>query len=335
MTGAGRTIAVGDVGGTHARFALATLTPDAPPVIGNVRKYRTAEHDGLAEAWGAFVADCGSAPPDAAAIAVAAPIEGDMLRFTNGHWAIDRRTIRAALGLEQLLLLNDFGAVAHAVSALPTRAFEHLAGPGQGLPAEGAVTVVGPGTGLGVSLIIRRNGSSEIVECEGGHIGFAPRTEIERRIEQAMTARHGRCSVERVASGPGLADIYAVLGGAGVDDPALWDAALGGSDPVAVEALEVLTGALGAAAGDLSLAHGSTALVLSGGLANRMRERLAWSSFWEAFIAKGRYRERMERVTLLLLTAPEPGLIGAAVAFQRDSSQLVTDRRAVGANDVT
>lgn len=335
MTGAGRTIVVGDVGGTHARFALATLTPDAPPVIGPVRKYRTAEHDGLTEAWSAFVGDSAIAPPDAAAIAVAAPIEGEVLRFTNSHWTIDRRTIAASLGLEQLLLLNDFGAVAHAVSALPTSAFEPLLGSARKLPDDGAITVVGLGTGLGVALTVRRNGASEILECEGGHIGFAPRNAIERQIEQAMTARHGRCSVERIASGPGLADIHAVLGGTAADAAALWTAALGGSDPIAVGALDVLTEALGAAAGDLCLAHGSSAVVLSGGLANRMRERLASPSFREAFAAKGRYRERMERVALLLLTEPEPGLIGAAVAFQRGSSQPVTARRGTGANDAT
>ncbi len=324
MTGANETIAVGDVGGTHARFALATLSPGAPPVVGAIRKYRTADHDGLASAWSAFVADNGDASPTAAAIAVAAPIEGDVLRFTNSHWAIDRRVIGATLGLDRLLLLNDFGAVAHAVSALPAGAFQRLSGPGHDLPAEGAITVAGLGTGLGVSLVVRRGGRSQIVESEGGHIGFAPRTEIERRIEQHVVGQHGRCSVERVASGPGLADIHAMLGGDAMTAAALWDAAIDGGDDRAVEALDILIGAFGAATGDLSLAHGSSVVVITGGLANRMPGRLASPAFREAFVAKGRYRERMERVSVLLLTEPEPGLIGAAVAFQRGSSQPVT-----------
>ncbi len=335
MTGDSRTIAVGDVGGTHARFALATLTPDALPRIGTIRKYRTADHDGLAAAWSAFVAESGTERADAAAIAVAAPIEGDVLCFMNSDWTVDRRTIRAAMGLEQLLLLNDFGAVAHAVSALPTGSFEPLAGAARELPDEGIITVAGPGTGLGVSIIVRRAGRNEIVECEGSHIGFAPRTARERRIEQAIAERYGRCSVERIASGPGLADVHAALGGDAMDASALWDAALEGTDALAEEALDILTGALGAAMGDLSLAHGSSAVVLSGALANRMRDRLASPLFRQPFLAKGRYRERMERVSVLLLTEPEPGLTGAAVAFQRGSSQPVTDRRGTGANEVT
>lgn len=317
MATAGRTIAVGDIGGTHARFALASLTPGAPPVVGAIRKYRTSDHPGLPKTWSTFVAESGGVPPDAAAIAVAAPVEGDMLRFTNSAWTIDRRTIQAGLGVGELLLLNDFGAVAHAVSAMPANAFEHLTGPAQKLPDAGVITVLGPGTGLGVALIVQRGGRNEIVECEGGHIGYAPRTAIERQIEQAIAERYGRCSVERVASGPGLMEIYAALGGKAMDAGALWESALRGDERLAAEALDLLVAALGMAAGDLSLAHGSTSVVLSGSLANRLRERLAGPAFREAFVAKGRYRERMERVPVLLLAEPEPGLIGAAVAFQR------------------
>src|SRR5690606_38547886 len=138
-----------------------------------------------------------------------------------------------------------------------------LSGPADDLPHDGAITVAGLGTGLGVSLVVRRDGHSTIVESEGGHIGFAPRTEGERRIEERIVGQHGRCSVERVASGPGLADIHAVLGGDPMDAAALWDAALDGTDARATEALDILIGAFGAAVGDLSLAHGSTALVIT------------------------------------------------------------------------
>ncbi len=109
MTGASETIAVGDVGGTHARFARATLSPDAPPAGGAIHKYRTAEHDGLASAWSAFAADSGMERPDAASIAVAAPIESDVLRFTNSHWAIDRRTIGDRGALPRYTGLLDTG----------------------------------------------------------------------------------------------------------------------------------------------------------------------------------------------------------------------------------
>lgn len=313
-------IVVGDIGGTHARFALADLRADSGPVLGPMHKYRTREHAGLASAWAAFEHDSGGILPRQAALGIAAPIEGDELRFVNSAWVIGRHSVQAELGLDSLLLLNDFGAVASAVAVLPASAFVPLCGPATGLPAAGVTTVIGPGTGLGVSILIRRGGRTEIVETEGAHIAFAPQSPEEGALEQAVRARYGRCSVERIVSGPGLLEIYAQFGGGArdlLDAGALWAAALDGSDPLAAHALDLLVGCFGAAAGDIALAHGAMSVVVTGGLANRMRARLASAAFSDPFVHKGRYRSRMERIPVLLSTYAEPGLLGAAAAFQR------------------
>jgi glucokinase len=108
-------IVAADIGGTHARFALAELRPGARPIIGEMRKYRTREYAGLSEAWARFGRDNVGDLPRAAALAVAAPIEGDTLTFMNSDWRIDRNALKSELGLDRLSLLNDFGAVAHSV----------------------------------------------------------------------------------------------------------------------------------------------------------------------------------------------------------------------------
>jgi glucokinase len=310
-------IVAGDIGGTHARFALAEIAPGAPPVLGPMHKYRTREYSGIAAAWAAFGRDIGGSLPAAAAIGIAAPIEGETLRFVNSAWEIGRRTLAGELGLDRLLLLNDFGAVAHAVSALPPAAFAALGGPATGVPAEGVTTVIGPGTGLGVSMLIRRGGHVTVVETESAHIAFAPQTEKEAALERAVRARYGRCSVERIVSGPGLLEILDRRTDAG----AVWEAALSGADPYASQALDTLVGCFGAAAGDISLAHGSMSVVITGGLATRMRERLASPLFHARFVDKGRYRPRMERIPVMLCTEPEPGLFGAAVAFSESAAR--------------
>jgi glucokinase len=313
-------IVAGDIGGTHARFAIAELEPGAAVRLGPMHKYRTREHADFESAWAAFRSDCGGTLPQTASLAVASAIEGEVLRFPNNDWALERRTLASELGLERLLLLNDFGAVAHAVSALGADAFDPLGGPEAVPDAEGGTTVIGPGTGLGVAAFLRRGGLVEVIETEAAHIAFAPQTLEQEAVERVVRARYGRCSVERVVSGPGLVEIYAMLGGGEwdvLDAGTLWGAATDGSDPLAGRALDLLVACFGAAAGDICLAHGSMRVVVTGGLANRMKERLATPLFHEPFRAKGRYRPRMERVSVQLCTHPEPGLLGAAVAFQR------------------
>jgi glucokinase len=135
-------IVAADIGGTHARLALAELTPGERPRFGEIRKYRTREARGLAEIWAKFERDSGGALPPAAAIAVAAPIEGGTLTFMNNDWRIPRFGIAGELGLERLTLLNDFGAVAYAVSVMSPVELIPICGSGE-LPADGITTVLG------------------------------------------------------------------------------------------------------------------------------------------------------------------------------------------------
>ena len=314
-------IVVADIGGTHARFALAELGGGGRPQLGEMRKYRTRDHAGLEAAWAAFARDSGEALPRAAALAVAAPIEGEVLRFLNSHWQIVRDGLTDRLGLDRIHLLNDFGAVAHAVSLLSPDELAPVHGPTR-LPEDGVVSVIGPGTGLGVAVLARQRGRVTVIETEAAHIAFAPLDEEEERLSEAVRARYGRASVERVVSGPGLIDIHRFLGGGGEWDPnfagELWAAAIDGSDPTATRALAILVRCLGAAAGDISLAHGAMGVALTGGLANRIAHLLHGGDFAARFTDKGRYRGRMERVPVVLATYPEPGLLGAAVAFERE-----------------
>lgn len=312
-------IVAADIGGTNARFALAELRPGEPPRLGEIRRYPSAGHSGLGSAWRAFARDVGEALPTAASIGVAAATDQPVLRFVNSPWIIDRQEIAGELGLERLTVLNDFGATAHAVSVLGPDDFAFVAGPQGRLPRQGIATVIGPGTGLGVAMLFRRENHLHVIETEGGHIGFAPLDEEEERIEHELLMRFGRVSVERVVSGPGLLDVYRALGGRSFDsDIALWTAALAGTDADASAALERFVKCFGSVCGDLALAHGSNAVVISSSLSRRMADKLRSAAFAARFTAKGRYRARLEGIPVRLVLHDEPGLLGAAVAFQRE-----------------
>ena len=307
-------IVAADIGGTHARLALTELEPGQRPRLGEVRKYRSSEHAGLTEIWAKFERDVG-ALPKAAAIAVAAPIEGDTLTFMNNDWRIPRFGIAEVLRLEQLTLLNDFGAVAHAVSVMAPSEVIAVCGPGE-LPADGVTTVLGIGTGLGVAILDRRD-SIRVIETEASHIGFRPLDEEEEALSDHLTALYGRASVERVCSGPGLLDIHRFLGGEAENSGGLWGTAIAGVDPIAEKALAILVRCFASAIGDIALAQGAMGVAITGGIANRIVHLLQAPAFEARFTAKGRYRARMLRTPVRLVTEPEPGLLGAAIAFQR------------------
>lgn len=313
-------IVVGDIGGTHCRFAIAELGEGQRPKIGPMRRYRSRELPGLAAAWAKFAAEEAAPLPREAALGVAAPIESDELRFMNNDWRIPRHSTADDLGLERLTLVNDFGAVSHAVSILGPDELMPLCGPPQ-LPERGIVTVMGPGTGLGVAILDRRDGGVRVLETEASHIGFAPLDPEEEDLADALVERYGRASVERIVSGPGLIDIHRFLGG-GDWDPIkagdLWSAAISGESRIAARALEIFIRCFAAAAGDIALAQGAMGVAITGGLANRIARQLRGPAFEARFTAKGRYRDRMQRTAVVLAKTEEPGLLGAAVAFQRE-----------------
>jgi len=221
-------------------------------------------------------------------------------------------------------LVNDFGAVAHAVARCDSEHLRHLCGPEIDLPAKGAITVVGPGTGLGVAYVLRTANDYHVGETEGGHIDFAPLDPIEDNILKQLRNRFRRVSAERVVSGPGLNNIYGALANLEdrtvpqIDDKSLWTAALQGSDSLAAAALDRFCLSLGAVAGDIALAQGASGVVIAGGLGLRLADHLPRSGFAQRFVAKGRFERMMSDIPVKLITHPQPGLYGAAAAFAHE-----------------
>lgn len=315
-----RLVAV-DIGGTHARFAMAEVAGGKVIALGEAVTLKTAEHGSFQLAWQEFERLSGGTLPPAVAIAVAGPVGGDIIHFTNNPWIIRPALIPERLGADKYVVVNDFAAVAHSVAQADDAHFLHVCGPDQPLPERGAISVVGPGTGLGVALLLRLEHGYHVQPTEGGHIDYAPLDRIEDQILAHLRRRHRRVSVERVVAGPGIVDIYETLGaieGKAItrqDDKALWAAGMDGSDPLASAAVDRFCLSLGSVAGDLALAHGSSALVLAGGLGFRIRDSLVASGFADRFIAKGRFEALMAAMPVKLITHPQPGLFGAAAAF--------------------
>ena len=319
-----RQVAVADVGGTHARFALAEIDGGRVGALSEPVTLKTSEHGSFQLAWQEFGRRSGIDLPNELAIAFAGPVGGEMLKLTNNPWVIRPALIKERLGVDRYTIVNDFGAVAHAVATLGDEHFRHLCGPERPLPEQGVISIVGPGTGLGVAALLRKAGGYEVIETEGGHVDFAPLDVLEDRILTQLRRNFRRVSVERIASGRGLWNLYEALGaieGQSLtfhDEKELWTAALAESDSLANAALDRLCLTLGSVAGDMALAQGAVAVVIAGGVGLRLANFLPKSGFQDRFIAKGRFERRMDEMPVKLITHAQPGLIGAAAAFAKE-----------------
>lgn len=310
-----------DIGGTHARFAMAEVEAGRVVSLGEAVTLKTADHPSFQLAWEEFARLSGGTLPPAVAIAVAGPVGGELIRFTNNPWIIRPALIPEKLGAAEYVVVNDFAAVAHAVAQADDSHFLHLCGPETPLPEEGTISVVGPGTGLGVAHFWRGGGSYRVNPTEGGHIDYAPLDRIEDAILARLRGRYRRVSAERVVSGPGIVDIYETLASiegraiVSLTDKELWALGTSGEDSLAAAAVDRFCLSLGSVSGDLALAHGAGALVMAGGLGLRIKDTLVRSGFAERFTAKGRFESMMAAMPVKLITHPQPGLFGAAAAF--------------------
>ena len=320
-------LVVVDIGGTHARFAIATIGADGAITLDEPETLHTADHASFQTAWEAFRERKGGTLPPAVSMAIAGPVGAPgnlnpVIRFTNNPWIIRPALIPEKLGVTRFTLVNDFAAVAHAVARADDSQFLHLAGPDAPLGREGTISVLGPGTGLGVAHLYRSGSQYRVQATEGGHIDFAPLDSIEDAILARLRRRHNRVSVERVVAGPGIVDIYqalAAMEGRTVperDAIEIWSLGTSGEDSLAAAAVDRFCLSLGSVAGDLALSQGGFAgVVIAGGLGYRIRDTLLNSGFSSRFKAKGRFESLMASIPVKLIVHPQPGLFGAAAAF--------------------
>ncbi|MBI4005451.1 MAG: glucokinase [Gammaproteobacteria bacterium] len=309
-----------DVGGTQTRIAIDDLRtgPNCIHIFDN------AKFADLASLLSTYFSQIDlDHHPRIGAIAVASPIQGDTVQMTNRRWKFSIKTLRKHLGLNLLHVINDFTAVALAVP--------HIKGKGRvrigkgGVPLPGfPIGILGPGTGLGVSVLIPDGKEWRPLASEGGHATLATVTEEEARIVKRLRERYGHVSAERVLSGPGLVALYRViteLEGLSFDKVTpeeISQRALRSSDPLALRTLETFFAMLGTVAGNLALimeARGG--VYLAGGILPKMVQSLKNSQFRERFTGKGRFRTYLRAIPTFLICEPCPALRGLHVYLKR------------------
>jgi len=308
-----------DIGGTNARFALqAQADADANGGgFADVEVLACGDYPTLDAALAAYLAGArarGMAVDGLrhAAIAIATPVEGDLVAMTNHHWRFSTSALRSAFGLDTLLVVNDFAALAMALPHLGDAGRERV-GPACAVAPDRPLGLIGPGTGLGVSALVPHAGRWIVLPGEGGHASFAPTTKEEIRILETLLEEHGHVSAERLLSGAGLEAIHRVLCGERLAAAQISAQALDGSSGACRDSVDVFCAVLGCVAGNVALTLGATGgMYIGGGIVPRLGRLFHASAFRSRFEAKGRLQPWLARVPTWVVTEPYPALRGAA-----------------------
>ena len=317
---------VSDIGATNARFALA----DGRNALQLERTYRCAEYPSLVDVVRRYFDDVALAPADQpreAALAIAGPLSGDTVSATNLNWTFSVSATRAELGLQRLILLNDFTALALSLRALAAADRVRVGG---GSPRRHApIALLGPGSGLGASGLLHAGRRWYPLMGEGGHATLPASTPRETAVIQFLRQEYSHVSAERVLSGPGLFQLYQILctldgvsrNVAHVE--AVTEHALAGSDPQCVEAVQMFCEFLGTVAGDLTLtlgAHGGC--YIGGGIVPRLMPLFPKSGFRTRFEDKGRFRTYLEPIPVYVITSGNAALTGCARSFSQPAPRV-------------
>lgn len=312
---------LGDIGGTNARFGWQH---EAGGHVDDVMVLPCAEFDTLADAAQTYLQRSGKTAPACAAFGIANPVLGDAIRMTNHHWAFSVSELRATLGLQRLVMVNDFTALALALPTLPECALRQV-GSGTRV-SQAAIGLLGPGTGMGVSglLPIGHQDKWLPLSGEGGHVTLAATSDWEHQVIEHLRGRYGHVSLERVVSGIGLVDLYHAIcelkgtGGREIVTAAqVLERAEAEAGSSAHDAIDLFCAFLGDAAGNLALTLGARGgIYIGGGIVPRLGQRFEASDFRTRFEAKGRFQAYLQAIpTLVIESKVSPALYGASRAL--------------------
>jgi glucokinase len=310
-----------DIGGTNVRLALQV--PGEKPKRTVV--YRGSEYRSLSAAIKAYLKQVRPpVQPSEAAFAVACPIKGDSIEFTNSPWSFSIEQIRSTFRLTRLEIINDFAAVALAIPDLTPKDWRKI-GVGKRVPNE-PIAVLGPGTGLGVSGLLQTPHGRIALDTEGGHVTLPAFDDFEAGVLRFLRREHGHVSAERVLSGPGLANLYwAVAPVEGRPSERLSPAtitrrALSGTCPACTHAINMFCEMLGTVAADLALSLGARGGVyIAGGVIPKMGSAFKHKRFRSRFEDKGRFSGYLRAIPTYVITHPLPAFLGLSYQLDREA----------------
>jgi glucokinase len=331
----------GDIGGTNTTIRLVEIVEGENSLRTLFQaSYLSQKYNDLVPIIREFFATTGQEIPSLGCFAIAGPVVNNSCRLTNLTWFLEGDRLAKELGMEQVILLNDFAAVCHGILALDDSQIFTLQIGKKNVTAP--IGVIGAGTGLGESFLIPSEGKYQIFATEGGHTDFASRNELELKLSNYLKNLYqtDHVSIERVVSGQGIVAIYKFLRNEKIylESPTIKDlinqaetstdqeeikldpaaiiakAALDQKDELSQKTLEIFVEHYGAEAGNLALklmCYGG--LYIAGGIAPKILPLLKEGHFLENFLAKGRMSQLLSEIPIYVILNAQVGLLGSVL----------------------
>ena len=234
-------------------------------------------------------------------IAAAGPNNQGFINLTNRNLLINSSELEAALNLKKCLLLNDWEAVAFSLSEMEKKSFLSIK---DNVPSNKNTLLIGPGTGLGVTLII----DDQIIPTEFGNVLSATKSMMEsfgiERSEKFL-------SLENILSGPGIEMLYEEKFGKKLSSEKIITLALERNE----DALFIVNNFLKTLISiidDLVLSFTCKRVILGGAILNSLKSILTSEKILSYFSSRinPKYSQLIEEVQVDLLLEDEPGIFG-------------------------
>ncbi|MGE5196749.1 MAG: glucokinase [Anaerolineae bacterium] len=311
-------ILAGDIGGTKTRLALFE---DRRIIL--EQKFSSRDFSSLSQIVQLFLSST-STSVKKGCFGVAGPVENRLCKATNLPWIVDADALEKELNFSDVQLINDLEAHAHGLSCLQEHEFYVLNSGKKGILRNAAL--IAAGTGLGEAGLYWDGKKHHPFSCEGGHVDFAPRDELEIELFRYLQKQFAHVSYERVLSGPGLLSMYRFLvdegheKGQGLPSDTspenaplyITKKALNKEDPACVRALDWFISIYGSEAGNLALKFLALGGVfVGGGIAPKILKAMQSPLFMEGFTAKGRFSGLLSQIPVKVVLNENTALLGA------------------------
>lgn len=311
---------VADIGGTNLRIGCLNSAGE----ITELSHYKCSNYDSLENVLRHFLESLKL--PESKLIrmclAIACPVEHDVVKMTNLPWQFSKAELTKQLNLHQLMVINDYTAIAMSISLLKPHQVIKIGG-GNAV-ANKPIAICGPGTGLGVANLVSHNNEWISLGGEGGHVDFAPVNETEVKILQFLQQKYQRVSAEQLLSGLGIEQLYQAFCSINSVEAKpyvaadITEKAVNEDCPMCELAVAQFCKTLGSFAGNLALTMASFGGVyIAGGIVPRFTDYFAESEFRRRFEEKGRFKDFNRSIPTYVITESQPGILGACAYLRQ------------------